>query len=198
MSSSASPSPDCLYNHFKILSQPVEIDYFDHSLEIEAKTTLENYDNGKTKHNSENDLALSILNASFTSLEIENTVKKLKTGKSAGKDMIPAEFMKYCGTDLYSDLSNVFNYMIENKHFPDSWAEGIRSAIHKAGDKLNPSNYRGITVLPIFTKIFESTVRDRLIFVNEAFDLLDKNNGGFLKGNISSDKLFIPNSLFQK
>ena len=88
------------------------------------------------------------------------------------------------------ELQLVFNYIIEKREFPDSWAEGLKSAIFKSGLRNNPSNYRGITVLGIFAKIFEKLVSNRFEFANEAFNKLDSKNGGFLKGKRTTDNLF--------
>ena len=128
--------------------------------------------------------------------------KKLSTdytnNKSPGCDNIPSEFIKGCSKSILPELCNLFNYMIKRREFPESWAEWIRSAIHKSCVKLDPANYRGITVLPVFAKIFEMAIHDRLIFVNEAFGILDKFNGGFLKGSRTADNIFILKTLIQR
>ena len=60
---------------------------------------------------------------------------------------------------MSSDLCDLFNYMIEKRECPDIWAEVIRSAIYKSGAELDPTNYKGITILPVFSKIFEMAIR---------------------------------------
>ena len=88
--------------------------------------------------------------------------------------------------------------MIEQEEFPDSWAEGVSSSIHKSGPLLDPKNHRGITVLPIFEKVFEIIVQRRLEFINDAFLRKDCYNGGFLKGSQTADNLFILQSLIER
>ena len=73
-----------------------------------------------------------------------------KNGKSAGADLIPAEFVKYSSDTVASDITDIFNYMIEYREFPVSWTEGLRTPVFKNGNKLDVNNYRGISVLPIF------------------------------------------------
>ena len=99
---------------------------------------------------------------------------------------------------MSSDLCDPFNYMIEKREFPDIWAEGNRSAIYKSGAKQGPTNYRGITVLPVSSKIFEMAIHDRLMFVNEALGILDKFNGGFPKSSRTIDNIFILNTLIHR
>ena len=47
-------------------------------------------------------------------------------------------------------------------------------------------------------KIFETIVYRRLTFVNDAFNGTDRYNGGFLRGNRTSDNLFVLNGLIEK
>ena len=124
-------------------------------------------------------------------------MRSLKNKKSVGTDCIPAEFIKFCNDNFIQDICDVLNYCIESRQFPETWTEGLRSSIYKAGDKLNPDNYRGVTVLPIFEKIFEIVVQRRLEFISDAFARTDKYNGGFLKGSRTSDNLFILQSLIE-
>lgn len=88
--------------------------------------------------------------------------------------------------------------MIESRDFPEVWAEGLRSAIYKAGSRNVVGNYRGITILTIFGKIFEILVHNRMSFVNEAFLKIDQFNGGFLKGSRTADNMFILNGLIER
>ena len=92
----------------------------------------------------------------------------------------------------------LFNYIIENRKFPTNWAEGLKTAIYKHGDKTDANNYRGINVPKIFEKLFEILVYNRMQFINEAFSRVDQFNGGFLQGRRTSDNIFILNGLIQK
>ena len=92
----------------------------------------------------------------------------------------------------------MFNYFIELRDFPSDWTVGLRSAVYKAGIKSSPLNYRGITVLPMFEKLFEILVQKRIEFIDEAFDNHDRYNGGFKKGSRTSDNIFIILGLVQR
>ena len=95
------------------------------------------------------------MNRNFSVEELSYAIDGLKNKKSPGVDAIPAEMIKFCRDKLIPDLHLIFNYMLEKREFPKVWAEGLKSAIYKAGLRNVPSNYRGITVLGIFAKIFE-------------------------------------------
>ena len=92
----------------------------------------------------------------------------------------------------------MFNYIIEHRDFPETWTEGLRSPIFKSGAKLETANYRGITVLPIFEKLFEIAAQKRLEFVSEAFRKTDRYNGAFLKLSRTTDNLFVLNGLTER
>ena len=88
--------------------------------------------------------------------------------------------------------------MLDKREFLDAWEESLWTAVYKAGYRLDPNNYRGITVLPIFSKILEIAFHDHVQMVREAFGLQDEYNGGFVKGNMTADNMFILNSLIQR
>ena len=69
-------------------------------------------------------------------------------------DVFFAEFVKGCSEDLADVITLAFNYMIEQREFPGPWALGQRTPVFKNGCKSNADNYRGITILSIFAKIF--------------------------------------------
>ena len=190
---------DCeFYHHFKKLSSPEPAEYFDSEYEYTAIDFLEKYEleNGTVTNNVP--LIEEILNENVTDAEITFAIDNLKTRKSAGIDGIPAEFIKACRDTLTPHITLAINYIIECRSFPTDWAAGIRSAIYKQGKRNLVDNYRGITILPIMEKIFETVINNRLVFVNEAFDDIDRHNGGFLQGSRTSDNLFVLNGLIER
>ena len=192
--------PECqaIYNHFKRLSTPDHKEYFTDTLVDTAKHYLQTYDALKNAGIEMHDNELNVINRNFTVEEIKYTIDPLKPNKAPGVDKFPAEFIKACKNQLAEHVTNVLNYIIEKRDFPVSWSEGLRSAVYKAGNKRLPDNYRGITILPIFEKIFETAVYKRLVFVNEAFEKIDKWNGGFMHDSRTSDNLFILNGLIER
>ena len=58
---------------------------------------------------------------------------------------------------------NIFNALYTNSLFPDIWTKGLIMLLLKKGDLSQPENYRGISLLPIFSKIFTQILKERLI-----------------------------------
>ena len=92
----------------------------------------------------------------------------------------------------------LYNYFLEHRCFPGFWCEGLSIALFKAGDRLDPTCYRRLTILPVFEKVFEMIFNKRFEFVNEAFNKIDRLNNGFLKGARCGDNMFILQSVISR
>ena len=198
--STNSPTGEEFFMHYEKLRKSTAPNHetFDDSYEKEVELFLKKYDSKEISPDNTNELELFVLNSDFTVEEISSCIDLLKSNKSAGIDMIPAEFIKAYKEVLLEDITMILNHFIDNENFPEQWAEGIRSSIHKAGSRLETGNYRGITVLPVFEKIFETAVQRRLEFIDKAFCRTDKYNGGFSKGIQTHDNIFILNAIIKR
>ena len=185
-SNGLSPSPNEFFEHFQKHSCTNINDRFDYTLEKEACNYLKHMQSCPTRY-IENPIENDILNRNFTEEEVCTAISKLKNNKSAGPDCIVGEFLKKCSAVFSKDLTRIYNYIIEHKNFPNMWAEGLRNPIFKAGTKTDCLNYRGITVLSVFEKVFELVTLNRLEFISEAFQKYDRYNTGFLKGSRTGD-----------
>ena len=192
------PSKEQLVHHYEKLSSPETSPHFNYAYEQDVIDFLKTYDLNHNPNSRKGNTEIDVFNRNFEVEEVVSAISFLKNNKSAGVDCIPAEFLKHNKETISQDMCDMYNYMLENEEFPDSWCEGIKSSIFKAGDRLNADNYRGITVLPIFEKVFEIIVQRRLEFVNEAFCRTDKYNGGFLKNSRTADNLFILQCLIER
>ena len=186
-----------LFSFFKNLAKNNERDYFSSEYEKYAIQFLEDYDQERIKPPS-NKTELDILNQNFSEAEIRAIILSLPNGKSPGLDGIPAEFFKAGVNEITPLYTLVINYILEMRQFPSDWCEGIRSAIFKAGDILDPACYRGVNILICAEKIFEIGANRRLEFANQAFEKVDASNGGFLKGVRTTDNIFILQGLITR
>ena len=185
------------YNHFLELSNPYNKPDFNIDYEKSAIQFLVKYDAQICTSAAGDGVVSEIINQNFTEYEITECVNQLKNNKSPGIDGIASEFFKICKGTLVPYITQILNYIIEFREFPDVWTCGIRSAIFKSGSRNQVDNYRGITSLPIMEKVFENAIYKRLYFVTEAFDDVDKFNGGFVCDSRTSD-MFIVNGLIER
>ena len=81
-----------------------------------------------------------------------------------------AAFLKTLSSSVSETLSTLFNKRFSQRIFPDHMKHSMVTPEHKGGSKLDMTNYRPISVLPICSKILEKLMLTRLL------DFLDRNN----------------------
>ena len=101
---------------------------------------------------------------------IINIIRKLNPEKAHGHDGISIRMIILCKESIAKPLCKLFKNCFETSTFPAEWKKGNIIPVFKKGDKQSVSNYRPISLLPIFSKIFE-----RIIF-NAIFNYMDQNN----------------------
>ena len=90
--------------------------------------------------------------------DIKFVLLQLKRNKSRDPNNIRAEhFMFSKSESLYKWLSVLFNHIIESKYVPTALSTSIIIPLVKSYKKSlsDPYNYRGISLIPILTKILE-------------------------------------------
>ena len=75
--------------------------------------------------------------------------------------------IQLCGKDIILSLQLLFKSMLEEGIFPDDWNKSNVVPVHKKESTNLIKNYPPISLLPIFSKIFE-----RLIF-NSLYNCLN-------------------------
>ena len=131
-----------------------------------------------------------ILNRIITENEIQPCVNRFKNSKAPGPDNILNEYTKISADILMPIYLKVFNLIFSTGLFPDTWSQGLIIPIHKKGDKMNPGNYRSITLLGRFSKLFTSIVNDRITKFVEDENILSHAQAGFRKGYLTTEQIF--------
>ena len=111
-----------------------------------------------------------IENNELTFGEFEKAFKSLQRNKAAGIDDINSNVVLDNFNGLQKPLFKIFKKSVEKGVFPDKLKIAKVTPIFKAGDSTESSNYRPISVLPIFSKILEK------IMYNRIYSYIDKNN----------------------
>jgi hypothetical protein len=103
----------------------------------------------------------------------------MTTKKSAGYDDISLEIMKLAIPFVAHPLSTIVNNSFTLGLMPDSLKIAKVCPVFKSGDFNEFNNYRPISVLPSFSKIFEKLVYNRLLNYLSKQSILFKNQYGF-------------------
>ena len=139
-----------------------------------------------------------VLDASISDTEVLKAVNHLKTGKSPGDDGISAEYYKAIYPVINEHLKNLFNCIYDNAYFPHTWSNSLVVPIHKKGPRTNPNNYRGISLLSIFSKIFMHIMYSRINKWCIMNSVLCPEQGGFKQGFSTIDSIFTLNTIISK
>ena len=111
--------------------------------------------------------------------EIICIVNSLKSNDSFGVDEIPITIIKAVIPYIAKIFSKILNCCLSNGIFPDSMKIAKVCPIYKSGEKNDFTNYRPISLLPSFSKIFEKIVYNRLIEFINSNNVLSVNQYGF-------------------
>lgn len=85
---------------------------------------------------------------------------KLSNKYTAGYDKIPSIVVKECCYELLEPLTIILNRSLNTSTFPDLWKISKICPIFKKGDKSCVKNYRPISILCNFSKVFEMIICD--------------------------------------
>jgi len=118
--------------------------------------------------------------------EVITVTKNLKSKTSSGYDEIPTDIMKLSINFVAPHIVNIINKSFTDGDFPDLLKIAKICPIYKAGEVSNISNYRPISVLPSFSKVFEKLVYNRLTNYLTKCSILYKHQYGFRSNHSTS------------
>ena len=116
---------------------------------------------------------LQIETGPFTNKEYLAVKKYLKLGKVSGEDGIPNELLKYCNID--DIVLEYVNSLLLDGHKPQQWSDIL--SLPKDGDFSNASNYRGIGLSAMMSKVVNKLILNRI--QSQLNPLLRINQNGF-------------------
>ena len=113
-----------------------------------------------------------------TQQEIKTVLDNLKC-TAAGIDDIPPKLLKLTSNIIAAPLSYMINLAFTQGVFPNKLKVAKVFPIYKKGDKKDVKNYRQVSVLPAFSKIFEKTLSCRLTNFLEQNNIITECQHGF-------------------
>ena len=104
--------------------------------------------------------------------------------------------VQICDKAICKPLHLIFSSCIESGIFPTEWKMANVVPIHKRGNKQN--NYRPVSLLPIFRKIFERLIYNEMYSFFTENDLISSNLSGFKQGDSCINRLLsITHDIYQ-
>ena len=102
--------------------------------------------------------------------EIHRSIAYLKTGKASGIDELSADVLKISALAIVPCLQKLIVEKFSQGEFPDFLKTAKVIPLLKSGSKTDVDTYRSISLLPVWSKVLEKIMYNRLI------KFLDKND----------------------
>ena len=130
--------------------------------------------------------------------EVFACIKTMKNGKACGFNKVSNEMIKHGQHVLGSILTKIFNEILLQGIYPQSWALNYITPLHKKGPVDEPSNYRGITISNNISKLFNKILDKRLTTFFNKHEIICREQIGFRANNRTVDHMFILKTLINK
>ena len=141
--------------------------------------------------------ARGALDGDISESELKLGAYILRNGKAQGFDSISNEMLQ-CFLEARPDiLKKVFNSILRNPKTIEKWSMSMINPLHKSWSKMNPDNYRGISLLSCFSKYFTAILNLRLTQYAIDSGIFSKSQLGFMAGCRTADALFILSNLIE-
>ena len=138
------------------------------------------------------------MEAPIAPMEISSVLRKLSGGKAMGLDNVSNEMLKVAGHTCLPFLTGLLSKSTPPAlSQPPGKRHTSRPFIRK-GQKMNPANYRPISITSCFGKVFTRVLNVRLMSF-----MVDKNiahpfQGAFTKGKRGTDHILVANTLIDQ
>ena len=121
--------------------------------------------------------------------EVKAAIKAMKSRKASEADGMTAEMLKAEETETPRLLMRIFRKIWESETIPEAWKTGFIVKLPKKGDLGECNNWRGVTLLPITSKVFSKIIHTRLAETLDEY-IRQEEQAGFRPGRLCSDHIF--------
>ncbi len=158
---------------------------------LRKKSEREWFETGKWKEHREKireNEKIKNLTGEIKKEKLETIIKKLKNGEMEGPDEIMNEQIKFRLEELWKELRDILNEIIENEYIPIEWKRIRVMLIHKKEDTNDSDKYRGISLSSALYKILAKILAKRIVNIVEETGLIGENQGLGKLGMLSIDQ----------
>ena len=111
--------------------------------------------------------------------EVFRELKNLDLSKSTKSDSPPVKYIKLAAPIIAPTLTNLYNKCIKTSTFPNILKVSEIIPLFKQGNKYSCNNYKPISLISTFSKIFEKCLYKQLYSYFDKFNILYKLQFGF-------------------
>lgn len=133
----------------------------------------------------------SIGTITFTEQRVARAINRIKDDSSPGPDNIHPLYLKRCQSSLVPHLVEMMKTSLAEGRVPLDWKKSIVIPVFKNGDKLNPANYRQISLTSLLCKCMERIITEDLTTFFIESGILHPQQHGFLNGRSTVSNLLL-------
>ena len=137
------------------------------------------------------------LNKEFTVSDVLAGIACLKRSRST-VGLLTLEALSAAAPSLTACVTALLNACAQAGTLPQSWTLCAVTPIHKGGDVTDPSNYRGIAVGSLLSKLYATLLDSRLSAWAERHGLRASGQAGFRKTYRTSDQVLLLRTLIER
>ena len=123
----------------------------------------------------------------FSHQDILSKLQNIDTTKGAGPDLLPPSFIQRFAASFSVPATILFNRSLAEGCFPTAWKSASIIPIHKSGNTHNVENYRGVSLLSCFPKIFERLLHD--VVYSSLHSMISPYQHGFIRKRSTTTNL---------
>ena len=112
--------------------------------------------------NDVGNITIPILDNPITENEVLQEAKRMNSNKACGLDGVTPGIFKLLPGPWLLLLASLLSNLFLAAQYPVSWSKAKFFTIFKKGDRLNPGNYRGISVINSIAKLYDMILCSRL------------------------------------
>ena len=118
--------------------------------------------------------------------EISKIICEMNSNKALDYFNFPIKIIKEINDIICEPLCLILNKSFESGIFPNKLKHAKITPLHKSDSRDNVKNYRPISILPIFDKVLEKLMFNRLMSFITSQNILSSNQYGFQKNKSTS------------
>ena len=111
--------------------------------------------------------------------DVQRKLLALQPNKATGLDNIPTRFLRDAATAIAPIVAQITNLSISQCHVPQDFKLARVIPLHKKGSKLEPGNYRPVSILCSISKVVERLIQEQINSYLSEHKLLFEFQSGF-------------------
>ena len=122
---------------------------------------------------------------------VRRELLSLRANQATGMDELPARILRECGRTLARPVTVLIRKMLQMGRWPEIWRSHRVCPLYKKGVVYKPSNYRGLHITPVRSKVAERVIKIPLSNFLEATDGYGSSQWAFRKQRGCTDLVLL-------